>query len=143
MIKKVSQSVLAFVLVIVCQFVSISAYATDNTFNPLYSGVLRATDDVYMTISSSDAVMTNVIYPVSSTSNRFLTISDANTFTFSNEKFLATYTHSGDYTDLEGNVIGHSPDYVMIQTTEVHPTYFMGIFFQGVYIEYNGCRYNS
>lgn len=143
MVKKFLKKSLAFVLIMAFQLVSISAYAANtDIFNPLYSGVLKAADDVYMTVSSEDAVMTKVIYPTS-TSNRFLTISDAADFTFSNERFLATYNHSGVYTNLAGNVIGHSPDYVVIETTEVHPQYILGIFLSGVYIDYNGCRYSS
>lgn len=143
MVKKALKGALAFVVAISCQLVNISAYAAGDRFNPVYSGVLRASDKVYMTISSSDAVMNKVIYPVSSTSNRFLTISDASSFTFSNTKFLASYSHSGIYTDLDGNFVGNSPNKVIIQTSEVHPEYTLGIFLSGIYIDYNGCRYSS
>lgn len=144
MVKRFLKKSLAFVLVMAFQFVNISAYAANtDTFNPLYSGVLKADDNMYMTVSKSDAVMTKVIYPITSTSNRFLTISGVDDFTFDAAKFIATYNHKGIFTDYEGNFINDSPNNVVVQTTEVHPQYILGFILSGVYIDYNGCRYTS
>lgn len=142
MVKKVSQMVLAFVMVIACQFINTSAYASGN-FNPLYSGMLNATDEIYMYVTSSDAVMNKVLYPATSTSNMFLSISNASSFYFSKDRFAASYSHHGVYYDTYGYMIGYSPESILIQSSEVHPTYALGFILQGVYVEYNTIRYYS
>lgn len=140
--KKVLKRFLAFALAISFQLVSISAYAS-GVFNPLYSGTLRATDEIYMFITEDDAVMNRILYPVSSTSNAFLSISNPSSFYFSKDRFAATYSHHGAYYDAYGNFMGFSPETVLIQTSEVHPTYSLGFILTGVYVEYNTIRYYS
>lgn len=140
--KKVLKRVMAFTLAMAFQFVSMAAYASD-VFNPLYSGTLKATDEIYMYITSKDAVMNRVLYPATPTTNMFLSISNVSSLYFSGSEFAATYSHHGAYYDAYGNFMGFSPETVLIQASEVHPTYSFWNVLTGVYVEYNTIRYYS
>lgn len=137
--KKVLKRFLALAMAISFQLVSISAYAS-GVFNPLYSGTLRATDEIYMFITEDDAVMNQILYPVSSTSNVFLSISNPSTFYFTKDRFSATYSHHGVFYDGNGKMMGFSPESVQVQTSIVHCSSIFG-FSSGSYIEYNTIRY--
>lgn len=141
--KKVLKRVLACLAVLGTQLTTLSAYAS-GTFNPLYSGILKVSDTVYMNLSEDDAEMVQVIYPVSSTKNKFLSVSGASTFVFSKNEFTASYTgQEGIYTDGNGEKIGDAPNNIIITTRKIKADFILGIIVTNVSIEYNGCTYSK
>lgn len=138
--KKILKKVTAVIAAFGCLCAS-SIYASAS-FNPTYTGRFVATKYSYMTVSSEDAVMTKIIYPVSSTTNRFMTIEGASSFIFSNEKFSATYNKNGTLTTLEGEEIGTVSKPVIVQTNQIEvKTNWLGMV-TDVCVIYNGLYYS-
>lgn len=137
--KRVLKRIVAFIAVAGCLMASsVSVFAS---FNPTYTGRFAATQNSYMTVSSEDAVMTKIIYPVSATTNRFMSISGASSFIFSNEKFSATYNENGILTTLDGEKIGTVSKPVIVQTNQIDVTTNRLGRVTDVCIIYNGLYY--
>lgn len=137
--KRFFKRVTAFTAALV--YLSVSSLCTFAAFSPTYSGRFVATVDTYMTVSSSDAVMTKVNHAIVPSLNRFLTINEPKAFVFSNEKFSASYDHQGILTTLDGELIGYlSPPITVLSTDIDVTTNFLG-FVTGVCINYNDLQY--
>lgn len=138
-IAKRTAAVMAFMGVMLS---STLAYgATSDPFNPDFSGKFTHTSQVYMTVSSKDAVMTKVIYPLTGSANRFLTIDNAYALICDHAHFYAKYNHEGSITYLDGTFVQYTSSPVIIETYDVVVDKFAGIFVTGVTINYNGNDY--
>lgn len=126
-----------------CLLLDVTAYADTGPFNPIYSGRLSFTTKVYMTISSSDAVMTKVIYPLSAETDRFLTIYNADTVDFTRSVFHIYYSHNGEITTLEGDFVQYVPAPVIIQAESVDLTFGLFGNIKDVTVTYNGREYKK
>lgn len=140
MVRKIFKKASAM-LIALCCMLSCTIYASAS-FNPTYSGKFVATAYSYMTISSSDAIMTKIIYPISATTNRFVTISNADSLIFSSSLFSATYSHEGTITDVEGSYVGTVAKPVVVQTSDITVTKGLLGTVKSVRITYNNIYYD-
>lgn len=140
--KKVLKHTLACIAILCTQFANLSAFATDS-FSTIYSGKLKASDKVYMDLSTSDAKMVKVIYAASGSKNKFLTISDASSYSFTSKYFIAKYTKDGEFTDLNGKHLEDAKQPIIIQTTDISPEKNVFGYIINVSLVYNGCTYSS
>ncbi len=138
--KKILPKMTAFIIMLSVLTLSLSVYAAD-TFNTIYSGTLKASNKVYMTISSDDVSMTKVIYP-NGNGNSFLTISNASSFKFNSLEFVASYSGNGKFTDYDGKFLSTAIGPIIIETRDITPKYVFG-FLTGVTIVYNDMTYSS
>ena len=125
-----------------CLLLDVTAYADSDTFNPMYSGKLSFTQKVYMTVSKDNAVLTKVIYPISGTTNRFVTIDSPDKLIFDASQLYIGYDHKGLITDIDGAIYGYTPNNVAVETYDVKIEY-KGFWAKVYKVTFNGCEYVS
>lgn len=136
MIKKT----LAILAALVFFCTNTTAYAS---FNPTYTGKFTTSSpQCYMTFSDSNAVMTKIVYYYNNSVDRFLTVEDPSSFSFSKDLLNVYYTHDGIYTDLEGNKLGVIQQPIIINTDDITVTLnVLGKVKKVTYV-YNGYTYS-
>lgn len=140
MIKKAFKRVIAILLSVLCMF-SCTIFA-GASFNPTYSGKFIALSDIYMTLSSSDAEMYRVIYPISGSTNAYLTIDSPRSFSFSKDELYLYYSGTGTVETGSGAISEKRGPFI-IQTNDVDvDTNSVGKVTK-VTISYNGCYYSK
>lgn len=125
-----------------CLLLDLTAYADSAIFNPIYSGNLSFTQRVYMTISNDNAVLTKVIYPISGTTNRFVTIDSPDKLIFDASQLYIEYDHKGVITDLYGEFYGYTPSNVAVETYNVKIDYKV-LWVKTYSVTFNGNEYTS
>lgn len=122
---------------------NVTVFGDTNSFNPVYSGTLQYTSKNTMTVSSEDAVMDRIIYPVSADTNRLLTVDNADSFVFDKDRFVAYYDHQGKITLSDGTFVQNLQGPIYIQAEEVRLTFNLFGKVKDVTVVYNNREYTK
>ena len=96
-----------------------------------------------MDIQKDNAILSRVWYPISGSTNNFVSTENPDELIFDASQLFIRYKHRGKITDLDGNFIKFTPiDEVVIETREVKYTYVpFGIKITSV--TFNGWEYKA